>query len=219
MIYGNPSYDSVQLIKHSILLKEWIRLGVFEELKNVPYPDESETRGELLHLVNLQRSVDPLRLAHIKRVDDSLYDVMSEFLNVYGVTASAAEIKHQLELYDPIIEYLKVVYNRPRPFQTAGVYGIPLYPLLESKTAGTASYPGGHTLQALWFRHFYIQSHPHLHKELMEFVLDVKLAREQGGVHYPSDGLFSMKIYTHLKPWMDAQKKVYMMGLDNITKY
>lgn len=219
LIYGNPSYDSVQMIKNSILLREWTRLGVFDTLKNIPYPDEMGTQHELLHLIELQKTVDSTRFAYMKRVDQTLYDVMSEFLDVHGVTASAEEIKHQLDLYDPIIEYLKVVYNRPRPFQTAGVYGIPLYPFLESKTAGTASYPSGHTLQALWFRHFYMQSHPHLHKELMDFVLDVKLTREQGGVHYPSDGLFSMKIYAQLKPWMEAQKKVYMMGLDNITGY
>lgn len=219
MIYGNPSYESVQNIRNSILLKEWTRLGVFEELKRMPYPDESETRRELAHLVTLQAGVDAPRLTHIKRVDDSLYDVMSEFLSVYGVGVGAEEIHQQLSVYDPIIDYVKVVYNRPRPFQAAGAYGIPLYPLLESKTTGTASYPSGHTLLALWFRHFYMQSHPHLHKELMDFVLDVKLTREQGGVHYPSDGVFSMKVYSHLRPWMDAQKKVYMMGLDNITEY
>lgn len=219
LIYGNPSYESVQLIKNSILLREWNRLGVFDQLKNIPYPNEDETKKELLHLLELQKSVDSTRLKYIKRVDDTLYNVMSEFLDVYGITESPEQIKHSLDIYDPIIEYLKIIYNRPRPFQLAGLYKIPLYPFLESKTAGTASYPSGHTLQSLFFRHIYMQRHPHLHKDLMDFVLDVKLTREQGGVHYPSDGLFSMQIYSHLKPWMNAQKKVYMMGLDNISGY
>jgi hypothetical protein len=39
--------------------------------------------------------------------------------------------------------------------------------------------------------------------------MDVKKSREEGGVHYPSDGLFSMRIYKHLAPWIDAQIKVY----------
>lgn len=219
MIYGNPSYESVQDIKNSILLREWNRLGVFEPLKNMPYPDETETKKELWHLVEVGRSVDSVRLEYIKRVDDELYKVMSEFLDVNGVTVSAEEIEQQLDLYDPIIPYLKVLYNRPRPFQTAGVYGIPLYPLLKSRTAGDASYPGGHTLLALFFRHIYKERHPELASPLMQFVLDVAKTREEGGVHYPSDNLFAMQIYKHLKPWMLAQTKVYTLGLDKLSGY
>ena len=218
LIYGNPSYESVQMIKNSILVREWARLGVFDDLKQMPYPDELETKRELVHLLDLQKSVDSIRLKYIKRVDVDLYGVMSEFLDVYGVTESAEQIKQNIALYDPIIDYLKVVYNRPRPFQTAGVYGIPLYPLIKTD-ASDSSYPSGHTLLALWFRHIYMQRHPHLHKDLMDFVLDVKLTREQGGVHYPSDGLFSMKVYTHLKPWIDARTSIYSKGLDKLHGY
>lgn len=219
LIYGNPSYENVQQIKNSILLREWNRLGVFDPLKTMPYPDEMTTKKELMHLVELSRGVDSTRLAYINGVDDHLYEVMSETLGVYGVTADAQTIEQQLELYDPIIAYLKVHYNRPRPFQTAGVYGIPLYPLLKSRTTGAASYPGGHTLLALFFRHLYMESHPELANPLMQFVLDVARTREEGGVHYPSDNLFSMRIYKHLKPWMTAQKKIYTMGLDNLNGY
>lgn len=218
LIYGNPSYDIVQNIKNSILVREWSRLGVFDELKRMPYPDEEETKKELCHLVELQKSVDSVRLEYINRVETSLYEVMSEFLDVYGIKESAEQIKQNLSLYDPIIDYLKVVYNRPRPFQAAGMYGIPLYPLLRTNASASA-YPGGHTLLALWFRHIYMQRHPHLHKDLMDFVLDVKLTREQGGVHYPSDGLFSMKIYSHLKPWIDARNSIYSKGLDKLHGY
>ncbi len=219
MIYGNPSYESVQLIKDSILLREWNRLGVFDPLKVMPFPCEMTTQQELWYMVDLQRMVDSNRLDYIKRVDDHLYEVMSEFLDVYGITESADQIQHTLNLYEPIIDYLKVKYNRPRPFQTAGVYNIPLYPFLESKTAGSASYPSGHTLLALFFRHIYMKRHPELSKELMRFAMDVKKTREEGGVHYPSDGLFSMKIYKHLAPWIDAQTTIYSQGLDKLHGY
>jgi acid phosphatase (class A) len=216
MIYGNPSYESVELIRNSILLREWMRLGVFEPLKDMPYPEEMETRQELEYLLQLQKSVDSPRLEYCTRVDEQLFEVMSEFLASYGITESAEQIYANIEVYEPIIDYLKVVYNRPRPFQTAAAYGIPLYPLLESKVAGSAAYPSGHTLFGLFFRHIYIKRHPELGKELMRFVVDVKLTREQGGVHYPSDGIFSMHIYKHIKPWMDARTTIYFQGLDNI---
>lgn len=208
MIYGNPSYQSVQAIKNSILVREWNRLGVFDDLKNMPYPNEAETRKELLYLVELSHTVDSYRLEYIESVDKYLYEVMSEFLASYGVTASSELIKQQLDVYEPIIDYLKVIYNRPRPFQSAGVYGIPLYPKLRTD-ASDSSYPGGHTLLCLFFRHIYMASHPELARPLMQFALDVAKTREEGGVHHPSDNLFSMKIYKHLKPWMIAQTKVY----------
>jgi hypothetical protein len=219
MIYGNPSYESVENVRHSTLLREWTRLGVFTALKSIPYPNDQLTQGELWYMVHLQKTVDTPRLDYIKRVDDTLYDVMSQFLDVYGVTESAEQIEHNLLVYEPIIDYLKIVYNRPRPFQTAGMYGIPLYPLLESKNAGTASYPSGHTLLALFFRHIYMKRHPELSKELMRFAMDVKKTREEGGVHYPSDGLFSLKVYKILAPWIDARTTIYSQGLDKLSGY
>ena len=208
MIYGNPSYNSVQTIKHSLLLKEWNHLGVFDALKRMPYPGEVETMKELYHLLDLQKTVDDIRMQYIERVDKELFTVMSEWLASYGVTEDALQIKHNLDLYDPIIDYLKVVYNRPRPFQTAGAYGIPLYPLLKTD-ASDSSYPGGHTLLALFFRHIYMQRHPELAKDLMRFALDIAQTRLQGGVHYPSDNLFSMRVYKHIKPWMTAANTFY----------
>jgi membrane-associated phospholipid phosphatase len=136
---------------------------------------------------------------------------MSEYIGTFGVTVSAEEIKQRLDLYEPIIDYLKVVYNRPRPFQTAAAYGIPHYPRLKTD-ASDSSYPGGHTLLSLFFRHIYMQSHPELARPLMQFVLDVSKTREEGGVHYPSDNLFSMRVYKHIKPWMNATHNFYIKG-------
>lgn len=220
MIYGNPTYKHVLSIKNSILVREWNRLGVFDMLKNVPYPDEAVTQKELLYMVELQKGVDSSRLDRINLYDEFLYEAMVDFLGSYGVTATVEDIKQKLDVYEPVIDYLKIVYNRPRPFQTAGMYGIPLYPLLERVTGdGSSSYPSGHTLLALLFRHFYMKSHPELSKELMRFAMDVKKSREEGGVHYPSDGLFSMKVYKHLAPWIDARTTIYSQGLDKFGGY
>lgn len=219
MIYGNPSYKSVERIKDSILLREWTRLGVFEPLKDMMYPNEQLTQGELWYMVHLQNNLDSARLDRCNQLDEKLYEAMAEFIGSYGVTVSADQVEQELDVYDPIIHYLKAVYNRPRPFQVAGTLNIPLYPRLISSTSHSASYPSGHTLLALFFRHIYMQRHPELSKELMRFVIDVKRSREEGGVHYPSDGVFSIKIYQHLAPWIDARSNIYSQGLDKITGY
>jgi hypothetical protein len=220
LIYGNPTYKVVTSLKNSIIVREWNRLGVFDVLKNVPYPDEEMTKAELLYMVDLQKNVDSSRMERIHLYDDTLYEAMRDFLGSYGVITTAEEIKQQLDPYEPIVDYLKVMYNRPRPFQTAGMYGIALYPLLERVCGdGASSYPSGHTLLALLFRHFYMKRHPELSKELMRFAMDVKKSREEGGVHYPSDGVFSMKVYQHLAPWIDARTTIYSQGLDKLNGY
>lgn len=219
MIYGNPSYSTMRSVTHSSLVKEWNRLGVFAPLKDMPYPDDEVAAAELWEMVELQKTVTPERLAYCKRVDEHLFEVMSELIGLHGIHESPKDIEKQVKVYEAVIDYLKMVYNRPRPHQVAGVYGISLYPLLESKVAGTASYPSGHTLFALFFLHIYGARYPQLNNILMDFVIDVKLTREQGGVHYPSDGMFSIKIYKHIKPWMTARESIYSKGLDKLNGY
>ena len=48
---------------------------------------------------------------------------------------------------DVILNFLKDVINRPRPYQLAKSYNIPLYPLIRTD-AMTAAYPSGHALTA-----------------------------------------------------------------------
>lgn len=202
LLYGNPSREVVDSIERNVLLNKWNKMGRLDELKNIPYPDENATKKELWHMVDLAKSVPRSRIPYLKEVDRNLFGVMSAFLRRYGINESKEKIKTNLTIYEPLIDYLKMGYNRPRPNQAAGYYGIPLYPILESKIAATASYPSGHTLYALWFMDTYKRLYPELRDDLMKFVLEVKLTREEGGVHYPSDGHFSFKVYRHLKDYI-----------------
>lgn len=203
MIFGNPSWDSIQLVKNSQLIKEWGARGIFDSLKVIPYPDERASVRELWMLVAMSTTMDSVREAYVQRLDEDLFGVMSEYIGSYGVTTSAEEINAVIAPYEPIIDYLKLIYNRPRPHQLAGALGIPLYPRIKTYSP-ESSYPGGHTLFSLFFYHIYGARHPDLKPQLMKFVLDTKLSREQAGVHYPSDGVFSFQIYRHLQPFMDT---------------
>ena len=201
MIYGNPSYESIQSVKQSILLRELLTRGALTPLLNVPYPSESDTIKELTQMVTMAQEVDSTRLAYCIRVDNDLYGVMSEFLESYGVRVSPDELAQELDRYDPIIDFLKLKYNRPRPFQAAGVHKIPLYPLVKTD-ANTSAYPSGHTFCALMFYGIYRRRYPELLRPLGKFVWDIKRTREEGGVHYPSDGMFALKVYQQLKPFL-----------------
>jgi hypothetical protein len=203
LIYGNPSYKSVEIIKNSILLKEWIKRGIFDELLTYQYPSEDITKKELWHLVELSKTVDSSRMEKIIAYEKDLFLEMSLFLQSHGISHSKEQVYANIEIYDPIMDYLKIKFNRPRPFQDAAYYQIPLYPKLKTD-ASTASYPSGHTFLALCFFDYYSKRYPELNTQLLEFALDVKLSREEGGVHYPSDGVYSFKIYNHIKKYMNT---------------
>ena len=202
MHFGNPHHHSMELLKNSTLIPVWEQAGILEPLLHMPYPCEMTTRKEVEYLLTLQSTVDQERLDYCHLIEDHHFDVWAEFLKSLGVTP-AGDLYAEIEIYDPIVDYLKVHYNRPRPFQVAPLYGIPFYPLSERGSTESA-YPGGHTLWSLFLYHKYSQMHPHLRKPLLAMVMDVNLSREQLGLHYPSDGLFSFQVYRHIAPYMTA---------------
>lgn len=201
LVYGNPAFESIEMIRNSILIQEWRNAGYFVPLLQMPFPDETQTIKELWYLVDLSNGLDSVRLNRCKFLDTNLFDAMSELLDSFGIKESGDQIYQKIQVYDPIIDYLKIIYNRPRPFQTAYLYKVPLFPKVKTD-ASDSSYPSGHTLMSLFFYHEYGKVYPDLKKPLLDFVYDVKLSREEGGVHYPSDGLFSFKVYKELKKYM-----------------
>lgn len=201
MIFGNPNHQAIDNIKNSIWLRELLTQKVLEPLKEFPPPTKLKTLLELVYLYQLGEELDSERQTYCQRLDTNMYDVMAEYLDSFGISTSTEQITHELSMYEPIIDYLKLVYNRPRPWQVAPYYHIPLYPRVEMYHPGS-SYPGGHTMMALFLYHIYGTRHPELKRDLLEFVKDVKLSREQIGVHFPSDGVFSFKVYKHIKPFL-----------------
>ena len=199
--YGNPAWEHIERIRGDVNLHQWIAAGYFLPLLQMTPPCEMTTQQELLYLVERSKMVTPERLAVIQDIENNLEGVWSEYLNTLGVSVSAEEIKALMDKYEGIVDYLKIKFNRARPFQAAGYYNIPLYPRLRSDSYDSA-YPSGHTFLALCVYHHYVTLHPELNKELMLMVLKIKQSREDGGVHYPSDGLFAFQVYHHLKDYI-----------------
>jgi hypothetical protein len=199
-IYGNPSFKHIQDIQNSILVQEWTRNGLLTPMMNVPYPDENITRKELLHMVELTNRVDTNRLEEINLIDSMLYDYWSNYLDSLGVSIPSNQLEGMVVQYEPITDFLKVHYNRPRPFQMAGILGIPMYPRVTVEGSTDASYPSGHTFLSLCIYQVVGNVYPHLRNDLMKMVLNIKLSREELGVHYPSDGVFSFQLFKHLRP-------------------
>lgn len=203
MIFGNPPYQNVQAMKNSILLHQWKSQGILEPLLGMPYPCEITTQAELWDLVAKTRMISSHRLAWCQWIHTNLAEGWAQYVQTLGVTYEAEYFQNIFDQYDPISMYLKYYYNRPRPFQTAGYYGIPLYPHTDHPAGSSeAAYPSGHTFLSLIAYHTVGKVHPELRKDLMKFVMDVKLSREEMGVHYVSDGLFAFQVYRQVKKFL-----------------
>lgn len=201
MRYGNPAWEHMERIRTDINLHSWIAAGYFLPILHMTPPCEMTTQHELWYLVERSKTVTPERLAFLQRAETEHNVVWAEYLTSLGITTTPEEIKGIMDKYEGIVDYLKVKFNRPRPFQSAGHYNIPLYPRVRSDSYDSA-YPSGHTFLALCIYHHYVTQHPGLNKDLMLMVLKIKQAREDSGLHYPSDGLFAFQVYQHLKDYI-----------------
>jgi acid phosphatase (class A) len=87
---------------------------------------------------------------------------------------------------DVILNFLKDVINRPRPYQLAKAYNLSLYPLIRSNSM-TAAYPSGHALTAFVMADHYSKKHPEISEDLQNLGMKIANSREITGIHYPSD--------------------------------
>lgn len=202
MQYGNPHYEHIELVNNSELIRTWEAAGILAPLLQIPYPDEMVSVLEIQQLILRQKLVDSHRIEHCRLLDLHLFEMCREYLLSLGLSPSA-DLYQEVAVFDPIIDYLKLFYNRPRPFQLAGTHKLPLYPLSQYGSTDS-SYPVGHVLLSLFVYHKYCEVAPHLKKQLFAMVMDVKISREELGLHYPSDGLFALRVYKHIKPYMTA---------------
>jgi hypothetical protein len=198
MIFGNPSSQSMERIQHSILLQEWKAAGILQPLMNMPYPCEMTTLLELQSLVPLVQGISPDRLEHCLVVDEYLYEMWSIYAQSYGVSYTGDQLHQWVLPYEPLIDFLKLHYNRPRPFQVAGLHSIPLFPHVKEGST-EAAYPSGHTFLSAMIAGKLSLLHPEMKSDWWWMVMDIKRGREELGVHYPSDGLFALQVYKQLK--------------------
>jgi hypothetical protein len=143
----------------------------------------------------------PDDLAYANDVDANLFEVWSRYIASFGYIVSAEQVYQWTVPFEPIIDYLKLHYNRPRPFQVAGQLNLPLYPSVEEGSTDSA-YPAGHTLLSLYIYHKLVALYPMYKREWLRMVCDVADTRLDLGVHYPSDNLFSFQVYNHIRPYM-----------------
>jgi hypothetical protein len=199
IIYGNPGKHHMELIENSEVLRLWA--SKLQPLLHMPYPCDVTTHGEIQYLIQKHTTVTQDDIAYANHIDTNLLEVWSDYIGSFGYVISADQLDQWIAPFDPIIDYLKLHYNRPRPFQIAGQLNLPMYPTVRCGSTDSA-YPAGHTLHSLYIYHKLVALHPMYKREWLRMVCDVADTRLDLGVHYPSDNLFSFQVYNHIRPYM-----------------
>lgn len=189
--YGNIPYNQVDKIKKDKagLLKKAIKSGIISDIiNNHPYPLNSspETKNEILYLNKLTDSATESDKIFCKLMESHHYEFFKIVADKLGIDVSLDEIKEWVSEVDPIIFYLKLKFNRPRPYQLADYLKIDLNPMITTD-ANSGAYPSGHTIDFLVIIYNFIKLKPSTKDSLLRLYKKIRNVRQLSGVHYPSD--------------------------------
>lgn len=193
VVYGNATQEQLSYLGDS----RWN--GFVRHVSKQPFPANSslETESEIKELVKYQNL---LKMQNNKVLEKYLsYDVSNPFI-LYKMLLKEREGKNFDEVIDQMTEELKKVvllikfhYQRPRPYQLAYYFKLPLNPY-PSISALSPSYPSGHALQAYAMASYFSRLYPNSKKELYSIAEDISVSRMFLGLHYPSDTNFGKQV-------------------------
>ena len=200
--YGNPAKehkDSVEADKVGIL-KACMDNGIIKDIvENYPFPANSsdETRNELDYLVKLTSDIDDEDFKFCYLLEMYHYDFLAVVGRKLGLDVDGKMVKELCSKTNPVLFYLKDVFDRPRPYQLAKELNLPIFPIIRTD-ANSAAYPSGHTLDFLVTLYHFGKMKPDAAEEIDEFYHEIKRVRELSGVHYPSDRKISEYLFKQL---------------------
>jgi len=175
-------------------------------LPDPPTNDGEITKREILYVSELTKNRTNSQVDLIKLVDNEPTDLYHKTLRKLNLEFPGKIFDKSWNILKPIIKNLKHKHNRPRPYQLAEKYGIPIN-LLDSKTAQTPSYPSGHTAYAALGAYILAAKYPQFSEYFFDKVQTAGMARMLMGVHYPSDNEASMIITGAV--WEDIRYKLF----------
>lgn len=196
--YGNPPIEYIEIIqKPDDQIKEWfIKQGLADIIKNsAPGNDSEITKQDLQLLIEKMANITAEEIQFARYVEsvDNLAQSFIDILKENGVEITMGDFFSIDSQTEGILHFLKNEINRPRPYQLAKCYDLPIYPLIRTD-AMSASYPSGHALTGFMTSEYYANKYPEIAKQLREHGEKIAYSRELTGIHYPSDTEISREI-------------------------
>jgi acid phosphatase (class A) len=194
--YGQPTRELWEIAqKTKDPIRDWFMdQGLTSKyIAEAPQNDSDTTRKDLDALLVMMSRVTPEDVTFARFVDEHLEQVFIDFLNAKKIKATMEEYFMIDGQTESLLHWLKNVINRPRPYQLAYYYELPLYPLIHTD-ANSAAYPSGHSLTAFVMSEYYAKKYPEHRAELEALAKKIAKSRELMGIHFPSDQVISREI-------------------------
>lgn len=191
IVYGNSPVEFKKVIESTTnTIKNWFeKNGIISNIiSNAPLNDSEITKNDLEYLVNLTAKASAEEITFARYVDNqnNLPNVFLDLLRSKGYSETVEDYLIIDSQTDVILNYLKDVINRPRPYQLAKALNYNLCPLIRTD-AMTAAYPSGHALTGYVMSQYYAIKYPDIAEDLINLGKKIAHSREVTGIHYPSD--------------------------------
>lgn len=176
------------------------------DFKTILHPPPSNTSHktqkelDLISYATLHRTKNDYDL--IFKMDEDIDSFYISFLRSKNLEYPQKYINSFYRIVHPILMNTKNHWNRPRPTQLAGLYGIDIDRIV-TDTIHTPSYPSGHTVYSKLVANILSEVYPKLADSLNNIATTTGIARIKQGVHYQSDNeasfVFSNYVFKQLK--------------------
>lgn len=198
IVYGNPPIEYMEIIGGSNNhVKDWfVKEGLIDSIKaNAPANDSEITKADLQMLLEKTSKATAEEIQFARYVEDvsNLAQTFVDLLKENNIEITMGDFFSIDGQTEGILHFLKNEINRPRPYQLAKYYELPMFPLIRTD-AMSASYPSGHALTGFVMSEYFATKQPGIAKTLREHGEKIANSRELTGIHYPSDTAISREI-------------------------
>jgi hypothetical protein len=198
VLYGNPPIEYIELIQRpDDHIKEWfINQGLVDSIKaNAPANDSGVTKADLQTLIEKtsKATAEEIQFARYVESVDNLAQSFIDILKENDIEVTMGDFFRIDSQVEGILHFLKNEINRPRPYQLAKYFKLPLFPLIRTD-AMSAAYPSGHALTGFVMSEYFANKYSNLASQLRAHGEKIANSRELTGMHYPSDTQISRDI-------------------------
>ena len=192
--YGNTAQKHIDTVNAQSKDMSTV-LGVYLSLSNRPCPlpppppnGGVETILEMNHIVDVQNRSTEDERKYAVRMDNlkNHYEMWARETNIITGQKYTNDFFNEIaECTDGYLNYMKMKYDRPRPYQLAPIMNKRIERIIPDPM--TSAYPSGHSMDAWVFAFILSKQYPVHQHEFYTIAQKIGQSRVVAGVHFPSD--------------------------------
>jgi hypothetical protein len=165
-------------------------------LNQPPKNDSNTTQREIQQVSSLTKKLSYADRLLVHQIDNDANSLLYNYIREQNISFSIDYFRSIYRIVRPILLNIKYYYNRPRPYDLAPYYDIPIN-IISTETHHTPAYPSGHTVYTSLACEIIRKQYPNnteINSSLDNIVNTTARCRMMQGVHYDSDNEGSIKL-------------------------